>query len=156
MNIQPAWTDERVTTLKDWATAGLTASQIGAEMGITRNSVIGKLGRIGVPLAGAPTNPKKQRAPRVHNPLGPHGLRARRKSPAPAQEPEPEIIDLPPDESAFACTLLELTPDACRFPLGDPSKPEFRFCGEQHVGGPYCRRHHRLAHKANNYRGSWG
>jgi GcrA cell cycle regulator len=42
------WTDERVETLKQLAQAGNTASAIGKAMGVTKNSIIGKLNRLGL------------------------------------------------------------------------------------------------------------
>jgi len=46
-------------------------------------------------------------------------------------------------------SLLELTEETCRWPLGDPSTPDFGFCGARPVAGrPYCVHHLRLAHRA--------
>ena len=43
------WTDERVELLKKLWADGLSASQIAAELGgVTRNSVIGKVHRLGL------------------------------------------------------------------------------------------------------------
>ena len=39
-------------------------------------------------------------------------------------------------------TLLELEANECRWPVGDPRKPDFHFCGAQQViGRPYCIEH---------------
>ena len=42
------WTTERVDQLRHFVTAGLTCSQIAAEIGVTRNAVIGKIHRLGL------------------------------------------------------------------------------------------------------------
>lgn len=43
-------------------------------------------------------------------------------------------------------TLLQLKPHHCRFPIGDPRYPDFKFCGGERYGkGPYCQMHTRLA-----------
>ncbi|MGA9324278.1 MAG: GcrA family cell cycle regulator, partial [Xanthobacteraceae bacterium] len=39
------WNPERVTLLRNFVGAGLTCSQIAAEIGVTRNAVIGKIHR---------------------------------------------------------------------------------------------------------------
>jgi hypothetical protein len=68
------WTDERVELLKKlWADGLLSASQIAAELGgISRNSVIGKVHRLG--LSGRPRAPRKpRRRPALGRPAG--GLR---------------------------------------------------------------------------------
>jgi len=36
----------------------------------------------------------------------------------------------------------------CRWPLGDPTSPEFRYCGSPSPGaGPYCAHHGKLAYQ---------
>jgi hypothetical protein len=48
-------------------------------------------------------------------------------------------------------TLLELTNACCRWPIGDPSKKAFHFCGEPGAdldqGIPYCERHRQRAYE---------
>jgi GcrA cell cycle regulator len=44
-------------------------------------------------------------------------------------------------------TIMELREAMCRFPLGDPTTPEFRFCGTQaSTGLPYCAHHAQIAY----------
>ena len=45
-------------------------------------------------------------------------------------EPEPELVDniIPIGQRR---TLLELTEETCRWPIGDPGRPDFFFCGGQ-------------------------
>ena len=151
-----SWTDERVELLKKLWADGLSASQIAAELGgITRNAVIGKVHRLGLsgraksPSSSAP-RPRKARA---HS----HMMRVPRPSmrgnTALAQayeyeaEPEPELLDniIPIGQRR---TLLELTEDTCRWPIGDPATPEFFFCGGTPVTGlPYCHYHSRVAYQ---------
>lgn len=43
-------------------------------------------------------------------------------------------------------TILELSGSMCRWPIGDPTNAEFRFCGCRAVGTlPYCQDHARVA-----------
>ena len=45
-------------------------------------------------------------------------------------------------------TIMELREAMCRFPLGDPATPEFRFCGAQAITGlPYCPHHAQIAYQ---------
>ena len=46
------WSTERVEQLRSFVTAGLTCSQIAAEIGVTRNAVIGKVHRLGLQTSG--------------------------------------------------------------------------------------------------------
>jgi GcrA cell cycle regulator len=155
------WTDERVETLKKLWTDGLSASQIAAELGgITRNAVIGKVHRLG--LSGRAKSPSsaapRPRKPRTHS----HMLRvsrpAIRGNTALAQaydlevEQEPELVDniIPIGQRR---TLLELTTDTCRWPIGDPGTAEFFFCGGHSLTGlPYCAYHSRVAYQPPNAR----
>ncbi|MBN9014251.1 MAG: GcrA cell cycle regulator, partial [Rhizobiales bacterium] len=45
-------------------------------------------------------------------------------------------------------TLLELNESTCHWPVGDPSNPEFFFCGGKALTGlPYCAHHSRIAYQ---------
>ncbi len=139
----------------------LSASQIAAELGgITRNAVIGKVHRLG--LSGRAKSPSssapRQRKARAH----PHMLRvprpAMRGNTALAHayeyemEPEPELIDniIPMGQRR---TILELTEETCRWPIGDPGSADFFFCGGQTISSlPYCPHHSRVAYQPANAR----
>ena len=152
------WTDDRVELLKKLWSDGLSASQIAAELGgISRNSVIGKVHRLG--LSGRAKSPSssvpRQRKPRTHG----HMMRIARPgirgntALAPMHsydvdlEPEPELIDniIPIGQR---CSILELTESKCKWPIGDPSSVDFFFCGGKTVEGlPYCGHHSRVAYQ---------
>ena len=54
------WTPERVEELtKLWAT-GLSASEIGRRLGITKNAVVGKVRRLDLAMRRAPAQPKRE------------------------------------------------------------------------------------------------
>src|SRR5258708_22812915 len=132
-----SWTDERVELLKKLWADGLSASQIAAELGgITRNAVIGKVHRLG--LSGRAKSPSssapRPRKARTHTHLMRVSRPSMRGNTALAQaydfepEPEPELIDnvIPLGQRR---TILELTEDTCRWPIGDPGSSDFFFCG---------------------------
>ena len=48
------WTDERLEQLKKLWAEGLSITQIGLELGLSRNAVVGKVHRIGLPKRGSP------------------------------------------------------------------------------------------------------
>jgi GcrA cell cycle regulator len=156
-----SWTDERVEMLKKLWSDGLSASQIAAELGgITRNAVIGKVHRLG--LSGRAKSPSsaapRPRKPRTHT----HMLRVSRPAMrgntalAHAFEyeiaEEPEFLDnvIPIGQRR---TILELTEETCRWPIGDPGSSDFFFCGGQSLTGlPYCAFHSRVAYQPANVR----
>jgi GcrA cell cycle regulator len=153
------WTDDRVELLKKLWSDGLSASQIAGELGgISRNSVIGKVHRLG--LSGRAKSPStsvpRQRKPRAHGHMmritRPGGIRGNTAL-APVHsyetevEPEPEMIEniIPMGQR---CSILDLTESKCHWPIGDPSSPEFFFCGGRSTEGlPYCGYHSRIAYQ---------
>lgn len=166
-----SWTDERVERLKTLWSEGLSASQIAAELGaVTRNAVIGKVHRLGLsgrakpqvqpsrPTVATPTRARtapsrpvaQSQASRPQAPARPMsvGATALKASPdaeqalaaAPVAELEPPVFE--------KVTILNLTESTCKWPIGDPGKPDFFFCGRKsEVGIPYCTFHARLAYQ---------
>ena len=67
-------------------------------------------------------------------------------------EPELEPIDnvIPLGQRR---SLLELTEETCRWPIGDPGTADFFFCGGPTVTSlPYCAYHSRVAYQPANVR----
>ena len=135
-----SWTDERVELLKKLWSDGLSASQIAAELGgITRNAVIGKVHRLG-----------KARSSTHMLRIGRGAIRGNTAL-AHAYEIEPEVTPelvenvIPIGQRR---TILELTEQTCRWPIGDPGSTEFFFCGGNSIAGlPYCAYHSRVAYQ---------
>ncbi len=50
-------------------------------------------------------------------------------------------------EGRAAASVLSLTDEMCKFPIGDPTEPTFAFCGRAVHRGPYCLEHARLAYQ---------
>jgi GcrA cell cycle regulator len=154
------WTDERVELLKKLWSDGLSASQIAAELGnVTRNAVIGKVHRLSLSgrakdkAATAAQRPRKPaRVPSAPAPIAPSDRGSVLVSPLPQPlvEAEPEVavaeeVAIPMSERV---TIMDLRESMCRWPMGDPTKPEFRFCGARSITGlPYCNHHARIAYQ---------
>ncbi len=143
-----SWTDERVARLSRLWLEGRTASQIANELGegVSRNAVIGKVHRLGlggrtVKSAGDASSLAEggahagSKAPTQHVPAPPA------PQPAPIAQALGAILPL-----ADRVTILDLRESMCRWPLGDPTSAEFRFCGCRAIqGSPYCTAHTRVA-----------
>lgn len=148
----PGWNEELAEHLtKLWA-SGLSATQIGIRMGKTRNAIIGKVHRLGLPPRAV-----VQRAPRTRNkasglPLRPtrvgYGARntvALAPRSAPALTVVPRIVQELNIPAALRVDLLDLREGMCRFPIGDPRDEAFHFCGcPQADGTSYCGHHDRI------------
>ena len=142
-----AWTDDRVETLKKLWAEGLSASQIAREMGegVTRNAIIGKVHRLKLSGRATPSRPPRPRAkpaPKARVAAKSPSVQTRQQpsaNPAPPVAPPLEPKPLPSGEYA---TVLTLTNHICKWPIGDPATPEFRFCGRRsRTGSPYCDTH---------------
>ncbi|HLZ85093.1 MAG TPA: GcrA family cell cycle regulator [Caulobacteraceae bacterium] len=148
------WTDERVETLKKLWLDGLSASQIAKQLGgVTRNAVIGKVHRLGLSGRAAPSQPARPafKAPRPARPATTVPTPRRIAQPhardiAPAAAPQPPAAPRP--EERGVATVLTLGAHMCKWPIGDPSKDDFTFCGRRSADdGPYCVEHARLAYQ---------
>jgi GcrA cell cycle regulator len=177
-----SWTDERVELLRKLWNQGLSASQIAAELsnGITRNAVIGKVHRLGLSgraktpstasarprkITRAPSHPLTHSSGRtslgsfssagaatsVRGNLALSPAAATMLAPSVDYAPEPfEDVVVPMSERI---TIMELRESTCRWPFGDPSSAEFRFCGaDSPIGTPYCAFHSRIAYQPSNDR----
>ena len=149
-----SWSDERVDLLRKLWSEGLSASQIAGRLGgVTRNAVIGKVHRLGLP--GRATT-SRMKPPRTRRPSG----TVKRQKPQFKQQGNPALRSLyqtdaepytPPEETieiplAERKSLQDLTESCCRWPIGDPQMPDFHFCNRKKVPGlPYCEHHARRA-----------
>lgn len=131
------WNENNIATLKKLWADRFSASQIAAVIGgITRNAVIGKVHRLN--LSGHPRplpRPRVHTRPRSRLPAPPASREGPRKS---RRTDLPELGPAP----AYLVRVRELTATHCRWPEGDPKKPEFHFCGREALPAqPYCAHH---------------
>ncbi len=152
-----AWTEDRVETLKKLWTEGLSASQIAKEMGegVTRNAIIGKVHRLKLSGRATPSRPPRPRAKPAPKPR--IAATAAPRTSAPSVRREVPIAPVPlepkPLPSGEFATVLTLTNHICKWPIGDPATPEFRFCGRKSsAASPYCDSHASQAYQPQSRR----
>lgn len=161
------WTDERVELLKKLWIDGLSASQIATELGgVTRNAVIGKVHRLS--LSGR-AKPASAPVARARKPAATNGRSVASNRPVPNARPlvagntalkpvgqtapEPRRAPRHADDAVVVpislhATILTLTEQTCKWPIGDPSTEGFHFCGQRSGSGiPYCEYHSRIAYQ---------
>jgi GcrA cell cycle regulator len=136
------WNDARITELTKMWREGFSASQVAQQLGgITRSAVLGKIHRLGISGRSCPSRPRSVGG----RPVGVARVRAggaRREIAVRAPRSEPTLIV----EPLATATVLTLTAESCRWPIGHPDQAEFGFCGRERAGrGPYCRGHGPLA-----------
>lgn len=148
--LSPTWTDERIELLKRHFEAGLSCREIAADIGVSRNAVIGKLSRLN--LTRGRTLDDREVQDRAFAPA-----RVRKAVPRLQYEMLATIYgetDAPvatgPIDDANRCSLLELAENRCRWPISTPGAEDFCFCGNSAPDGqPYCAGHSRLAYRPN-------
>lgn len=155
MSDESFWTLHRIELLKQRWAQGRTITQIATELDCTRNAIVGKRNRLGLPvrvkLEAVPPVAKPKlslRGKRVNVPATFRILPGNPAPPTPVPEPEP------PKGSGQGASILDL--EGCKWIVGDPRHPlEAIFCDRKKVnrfwGGslcPYCREHAREARKA--------
>jgi GcrA cell cycle regulator len=138
------WSNERVELLLTLFAEGLSARQIGNELGCTRNAILGKIHRLG--LWRSEEVLKKARTQKTDS--EPHGQLVARMISARATQAL-RSGSAPPAQSpkhvAGNKTILELDLRDCRWPLGDEAPARF-FCGAKALPDkPYCRKHYRIS-----------
>jgi GcrA cell cycle regulator len=143
---QPVWTVERIELLKSRFEAGLSCREIAVDIGVSRNSVIGKLSRL---------NLTREKTVRDRRPSRKETTKRLRLKGTPRRQYEMlvELYAEPPEADApihseHCCSLLELSNERCRWPISTPGAADFCFCGNMPVEGlPYCSGHTRLAYR---------
>ncbi|GJL91467.1 GcrA family cell cycle regulator [Hyphococcus sp.] len=142
-----AWTDERVELLKTLWAEGLSAAQIANKMGgVTRNAVIGKVHRLGLSGRATPAKPQRGCGPTMQRREEPVAAKPERPESFKPVIPEPESITPLVLDTGDRTTVATIKNNMCKWPIGDPAKEDFHFCGQAAgAGKSYCTYHARLA-----------
>lgn len=146
------WTDEAVDELKrlwckEGASASVAAQLLSQTFGgyVTRNSVIGKANRLGLthPEGKIASARRRKKASQVVK----KSLTSQPPKIPSCIPVEPEPINEPDDSSRIS--ILDLRETTCRFPIGDPRKEGFGYCGAHSPmgGSPYCAFHHSIVYE---------
>jgi GcrA cell cycle regulator len=151
------WGDDAMAELKRLRELRHSASRIALQLKklfgpCTRNSVLGKLWRLGLANPKpevSMTKPKPRHRPPPRTPpavalrVGDRGWQAGPKLAPVAELPAPEDDSAIPIEQRR--TLLELTNWTCRWPCGSPRDADFFYCGALEAdftaNRPYCAAH---------------
>ena len=164
------WTEERVSELTRLWSTGLSASEIGKILGVSKNSVVGKAHRMKLESRPSPIKrnpngqPRRSRASRSRRiPMSDSPLPSAAAPARPTIAPPPGMTVRESDVDTAVATALQGATNAvsrraaggrstaCLWPIGDPGDPDFHFCGEPAVPGkPYCASHCAKAYIVKN------
>lgn len=170
-----AWTDEMVDQLRAMWKEGLTTGEIGKRLGVSKNSIVGKVHRLG--LSGRPSPIKKKDDAKVSVESTPvqavkETLKENKeKTVKEKNDSKPAKIEktagkdsLPQHRTEIKSEtqatfhrhvgktgLTDLDNHTCRWPLGDPKDENFHFCGKKvRIGQTYCDEHANVAYVKTN------
>ena len=163
------WTEDRVERLKKLWAEGLSASQIAAQLGgVSRIAVIGKVHRLTLPgraKAGGATSARSQKRSTVSTQVRPTTFAPRtitrtvtRQAGSTMLKEDIEVDALEEMQVSTSnnvvvpifkrLPLVRLTERTCKWPIGDPLKDDFCFCGNDSPDNtPYCTYHQKLAYQ---------
>ena len=119
------WTPERIAEVTRLWSEGLTTAEIGKVVGITKNAVVGKAHRLGLPPRPSP-------------------IRRKGGGGGGATIPRP-VVKAP--VKPMRQIALSTSGACCKWPFGHPGEEDFRFCGSLAlVNKPYCPEHYQMAY----------
>jgi len=129
------WDEEKIRELTQAWGLGVPASDIADRLGISKNSIIGKAHRLGLPGRPSPI----KRAP--DQDMAVRKVRAARRA-----RVVPRLADLVPRDEGLPAASASATLDRhqCLWPVGD-ERP-LRFCGAAICRGSYCADHAEMAY----------
>jgi GcrA cell cycle regulator len=172
VTIDTTWTDERVRSLKTLYGQGLSRGKIAAELGVTRNAVIGKISRLaaakeeGFTLQVDAKGRKRSRASDDFKSAS--GTTTKRARTAKPSDGKKRVVSSLKKALAVApvCEEVVITgtraptdedQTKCQWPISIPGASDFGYCSntrlDPHVpldrrgAVPYCAGHARMAYK---------
>ncbi len=129
------WTPERIAEVTRLWGEGLTTAEIGKMVGVTKNAVVGKAHRLGLPPRPSPIRRKGG---------GGGGSTSRSTGGGSASTPRPVAKAPVKPVRQFA---LSTSGARCKWPSGHPGEADFHFCGSLAlVNKPYCPEHYQMAY----------
>ena len=139
----PHWPEEKVERLRTLWDEGLSCRKIAYDLDTTKNAVIGKAHRLGLP-AREPN--RRRQGHLIQDGLQP-AIKERRCAPKRPYRValKPSVLHPPPEQRI---QFSELTNATCRYPIGNPRHEDFAFCGRKISGpGTYCDGHYAFTHR---------
>lgn len=148
--VYPPWTSEKVQEIRELASEGLSARQIGDKVGRTRNSIIGKLRRMGIPLLNSKGPMPRRRSTMIKPKNTVNALKRQRNRRPPTVWNRPVAAEIVPVNGGAGVTLLELGRDECHSVVGStrPATGLPHYCGLPTWNETaYCVDHYAMFHR---------
>ena len=166
------WDNATLKKLKALTGKGLSTSEIGKRLGMSKNAIVGKVNRLGwnAKAGGATAGAEKKAEVKKPDDKPVVAKKTTVKKSEPAKKTSvkatvtkttPKVAEAKTDAKTTAKNLAmhqriiqhslemaNLKPNQCRWPIGDPDSEHFHFCGETvFIGKPYCYEHCKQAYQ---------
>lgn len=160
------WDNATLKKLKALTGKGLSTSEIGKRLGMSKNAIVGKLNRLGwnakaggtAAIPPKDTEQKKSTTKKTTTKKAepkPVAKKTLTKSAPKTEAPKKANTKTTAKNLAahqriiqHSLEMANLRPNQCRWPIGDPDSEHFHFCGETvFVGKPYCYEHCKQAYQ---------
>jgi GcrA cell cycle regulator len=145
------WNEEAIAKLRTAWAEGLSTAEIGRQMGISKNAVVGKAHRLNLTSRPSPIRRDSERTPRRRLPrrvVGPTlPVLSASMVPMPSDVPAAAPERAPPALRSVPSPRPGARVTPCCWPIGEPGTRSFRFCDVDAIAGkPYCEAHASLAY----------
>lgn len=148
------WTAETIAHLRTLWTEGDSTAEIGRRMGISKNAVVGKAHRLGLPPRPSPIlgrdtgeRPRTRAHIRLGNPSLPPLHSVADSMPPPSLPPVAPAKAAAPARPAVQPLIRPASRDSCCWPIGEPGTHGFRMCdAPAQPRKPYCAEHAKVAY----------
>ena len=140
-----SWNQQKVDDLKKLWNEGVATSRIGEQLGFTKNAVIGKAFRLG--LERRQNSRKKTSHPAS---LSPNTLYRESSTSSSSLTVKKEPVRRREKFSFKKSIVGTGSFKSCQWPIGDPLKEGFHYCGCQNIPTkPYCIDHYKKAYNVD-------
>ena len=141
-----SWNQQKVDDLKKLWNEGVATSRIGEQLGFTKNAVIGKAFRLGLERR---QNSRKKTT--QSQPLSSITMYRETSVPGHSQITPKREVTRRREKFSFKKSIVGTGSfKSCQWPIGDPLKEGFHYCGGQNIPTkPYCIEHYKKAYNVD-------
>ncbi len=142
-----AWTEEMIDDLKQMWKEGLTTNEIAKRLGVSKNSIVGKVHRLNLKARPSPIKKKEENPAPVTVVSEETSAKKTSGTIKKINITAVNVISAKPQKKDSCIKLTELDSHTCRWPIGDPRDDNFCFCGKAvRSGQTYCEDHSAIAY----------
>ena len=141
-----SWNQQKVDDLKKLWNEGVATSRIGEQLGFTKNAVIGKAFRLGLERR----QNSRKKAPQAQH-FSSATIYRESSNSTTAQNTVKKETTRRREKFSFKKSIVGTGNfKSCQWPIGDPLKEGFHYCGCQNIPTkPYCIEHYKKAYNVD-------